>query len=691
MRAQSPSAEASRSLDPFSLALASGASLGLSLGFLDLTFSILDHPPPAFRSPASLLAALAVSILAFFLGSLPVLLLAALVPGRGSDPRGPLLMSLFTGLGVLLVLAIYFGLTRAELSVAKKQLLALVACLALAVGAVHYELARRAWAGGSPARGIRGALLTFPAILGVALLFAWSWQYRPHLLPGKNGVLASELAIVGLMVTPASVYLSRRIRVERWLMGGMLLLVGIAALLFLPATSWLSSAAPAAGAHSIRRVLLLSIDTLRADAVSALSPQAVPTPSLDALAKDSIVFTRASSPAPWTLPAFASLMTGLAPSVHQVKTPTQRIPDSLDTLAEKFQDAGYLTAAIGHNPWLRPQQGLAQGFTSYDVSPRDEFGRSLGSRLLARLFPARLKPTLSTPEITDFTIAWLQQHAREDFFLWVHYFKPHGPYDPPPAYRPQEKPPEGMGYFFGGAPAIRMGTLFIPPDKRGWVKKLYESELHMVDDNVGRLLAELKRLGIYDDTLIVFLSDHGEEFWEHDLFEHGHSLYEELLHVPLFFKLPEAKAGERRDERISTGTLYPTLLDLCGLKTDPQWLSYVSSIPLLKSGSFENAPIASSSPLHYEDKEAVVFGRYKAIHTLHSDRLWIFDLEADPGERHDLADSMPEKVTEARKLLAGIAQSSTTLRDHYGIQGSGSPADISPESLEQLRSLGYIR
>lgn len=691
MRVKSPSADDFRSSEALGLALACGLSLGLSLGFLDLALGILGHPPPAFRSPASLLAPLAVSTLAFFLGTFPLLLLAALAPGRSSEMgRGPLILSLSTGLGVFMALAIYYNLTRLELNSAKIQILALVACLGLAVGAAHYDLAQRAWAGGSAIRAIRGALLALPAILGAALLLTWLWEYRPDLLPGKSGGLASELAIVGLLLALASVYLSRRIRVERWLLGGMLLLLGIAALLFLPGARQLPSVHTLSSSpHKIRRILLLSMDTLRADAVSTLSKGASSTPSLDALAADSIVFSRASSPAPWTLPSFASVMTGLAPAVHQVKSPTQRVPDSLTTLAERFQDTGYLTAAIGHQPWLRPEQGMAQGFMSFDISPRDEFGRSLGSRLLARLFPARLKPTLTTPEITDFAIAWLQQHAQEDFFLWVHYFKPHGPYVPLGPYRPRENPPEGMGYSFGGGPAIRDGV-FIPPEKRGWVRKLYESEVHLVDDNAGRLLAELKRLGIYDDTLIVFLSDHGEEFWEHDLFEHGHSLYEELLHVPFFFKLPEAKAGERREERVSTGTLYPTLLELCGMKTDPRWLSYASLIPLLKGEPFENAPISSSSPLHYEDKEDVVFGRYKAIHTLHTDRIWIFDLEADPGERHDLADSVPERVTEARKLLEGIAQASATLRDHYRIQGGGSPADLSPESLEQLRSLGYI-
>ena len=101
------------------------------------------------------------------------------------------------------------------------------------------------------------------------------------------------------------------------------------------------------------------------------------------------------------------------------------------SLAERMRESGYVTAAIGHNPWLRPEHGMSRGFRSYDICPRDQYGGSFGSRLLARMFPGRLKPTLTTPEITRLAGAWLREHAHDDFFLWLHYFKPHGPYEPP--------------------------------------------------------------------------------------------------------------------------------------------------------------------------------------------------------------------------------------------------------------------
>jgi arylsulfatase A-like enzyme len=123
-----------------------------------------------------------------------------------------------------------------------------------------------------------------------------------------------------------------------------------------------------------------------------------------------------------------------------------------------------------------------------------------------------------------------------------------------------------MGYKFSSDIAIRSGSLVITAEQRPWVRELYEGELRYVDDNVGRVLSELKRLGIYDEMLIVFVSDHGEEFWDHDARAHGHTFYDELLRVPLFIKLPGEALRERRGELVCTGSIFPTLLGLAGIR-----------------------------------------------------------------------------------------------------------------------------
>jgi arylsulfatase A-like enzyme len=501
--------------------------------------------------------------------------------------------------------------------------------------------------------------------------------------------LAAAAALVaGVLV---STYLSARIHVERWL--------GAAALLLFSAGlgSILSGGAhPQASSDgkklSPSRILFLSIDTLRADAISALNSSSPPTPNLDSLAADSVVFTRAYSPAPWTLPTFSTMMTGVTPLVHGVRKFEDRIPTVLPTLAERMRAAGYLTAAFGDQLFLHPQHGISRGFQSYELSPRDEYGGSLGSRVLGWAFPTRFKRMLDTTEITDLTLSWLKRHARDDFFLWLHYFKPHGPYEPLPQYRPKGQPPQGMGYKFSSDNAIRSGSLVITAEQRPWVRELYEGELRYVDDNVGRVLSELKRLGIYDEMLIVFVSDHGEEFWDHDARAHGHTFYDELLRVPLFIKLPGEGPRERRGELVCTGSIFPTLLDLAGIASEAGSISYASLTPLLGGPGepYQEVPVLGSVPLYYEDRESIVFGDTKYIVSLVTNREQVYDLKNDPREQRNLADESSAPLIQAREALETARQSSAALRKRYGIRAEAS-APLSPETLEQLRSLGYVR
>jgi arylsulfatase A-like enzyme len=386
------------------------------------------------------------------------------------------------------------------------------------------------------------------------------------------------------------------------------------------------------------------------------------------------------------------MMTGVTPLVHGVRKFEDRIPSALPTLAERMRAAGYLTAAFGDQLFLHPQHGISRGFQSYELSPRDEYGGSVGSRILGWAFPARFKRALDTTEITDLTLAWLELHAHDDFFLWLHYFKPHGPYEPLSQYRPKEEPPAGMSYKFSADNAIRAGSLVITAEQRPWVRKLYEGELRYVDDNVGRVLAELKRLGIYDDMLIVFVSDHGEEFWDHDARAHGHTFYDELLRVPLFVKLPGEGLRERRSELVCTGSIFPTLLDFAAIPREAGASSYAPLTPLLGGAGepYQEVPVLGSVPLYFEDRESIVFGDTKYIVSLVTSHEQLYDLKNDPREQRNLAGEPSAALLQARSELEAARQSSAALRKHYGIQAeTGAP--LSPETIEQLRSLGYVR
>ncbi len=675
------------------LAVASSLSLGLSLGFFDLTASILRDHPRAFQNLAGALLPLSMSIPAFILLSLPIFVIVALSPGEKLRARkGPMTLALATSLGVSMVLILYFNLLKPHPTPMQFRLLILVALFSLALGVLRYLMLRRSSAGpGMPAE-IASTLLSLPLVFGTGFLFIWGQNFRTEMGSDARSLLWSLAAAAALAAgVLVSIYLATRIHVERWVGAAALLLffAGLASILIVETGPKASSDGKN---RSPRRILFLSIDTLRADAVSALNSSAPPTPSLDSLAADSVVFTRAYSPAPWTLPTFSTMMTGVTPLVHGVREFEDRIPTVLPTLAERMREAGYLTAAFGDQLFLHPQHGISRGFQSYNLSPRDEYGGSLGSRILGQAFPARFKRALDTTEITDLTLTWLKLHAHDDFFLWLHYFKPHGPYEPLRQYRPKGAPPQGMGYRFSSDNAIRAGSLVITAEQRPWVRELYEGELRYVDDNVGRVLSELKRLGIYDEMLIVFVSDHGEEFWDHDARAHGHTFYDELLRVPLFIKLPGEGLRERRGELVCTGSIFPTLLDLAGIASESASISYATLTPLLgrPGGPYQEVPVLSAVPLSYEDRESIVFGDTKYIVSLVTNREQVYDLKNDPREQRNLADESSVPLIQAREALEAARQSSAALRKRYGIRAEVS-APLSPETLEQLRSLGYVR
>jgi len=656
---------------------------------------MLRQFPPAFAAFSTVLPPLATSVLVFFLLTFCLLTACAFITSRAASLHpGAALVSLLTGTAAALILGVFYNVLNGELTTAESRLAFLIFCLSCVLGVYEYGLAKSAWRGNEAPRAIWIVFLAAPIVAVSGFLASWAWTYSAARPSGLSPVVwGLGFAAFSVAVTGASARFARPARVLG-ILGSIFMLLMIAGAAALPAALGSMprrSASTSAQAHPVRRIILLSIDTLRADAVSTLSPNAPPTPHLDSLAADSVVFTRAYSPAPWTLPAFGSMLTGVGPNVHGMRQPESQVPQSLRTLAERFADTGYRTAAIGHNPNLRTAS-LSRGYASYDMSPRDERGRSLGSRVLTKLFPSSLKSMLSTQEITSLSMDWLDVHARDDFFLWIHYFKPHAPYEPPDPYRPKETPPSGLGYQFQGAVRSREGLLVLLPAQRQWVRKLYEGEVRYVDDQVGMLLAELKRLGIYDETLLVLTSDHGEEFWEHGAYEHGHAFYDELLRVPLFVKLPGQRSRERRDQLVCTGSIYPTLLDLAAVPHKPETLTYASLTPLLgqAGGDFREVAVLSASPLFYEDRESIVFGDTKYIVSLVTSQEQLYDLREDAGELHDLAGAPSERLSMARAERVAATKAGDALREAYGIQGE-SFSPLVPEALEQLRSLGYVR
>ena len=445
----------------------------------------------------------------------------------------------------------------------------------------------------------------------------------------------------------------------------------------------------------IPKVLLLTVDSLRRDALSHYQGM-TSTPNLDALAHDSMVFNRAFSAAPWTKPAMVSVLTGLSPCVHQAKDFSGSIPESYPLLSERMNAVGYTTGSVGYNFFLSRKtknNGLQQGISDDMFLPKPKELKSLGMTLFEYLSPFRTGDRATTDDITEQSIRWIEEHKNEDFFLWVHYFDPHIPYSPPEAFLPDQKPHPrfGVRYEHHRIPAGK-GTWIFDAEEVEWVKQLYLSEVRYVDDRIGMLINQMKKLGIYDESLIVMTSDHGEEFMEHFGMDHGQSLYNELLAVPLTIKLPGSKTTGAIDVPVETTAITPTILDLSEIKYDPSLLTGDSLVPHWNVGgkSKTEHPVYSSGAYLNEDGESIIFDGFKFIRYFYTQREELFELESDPGEKINRISSFPDRKSQANALLKQLGTECDALQSHYQQSDSGD-VEIDERSRELLKSLGYMR
>lgn len=397
--------------------------------------------------------------------------------------------------------------------------------------------------------------------------------------------------------------------------------------------------------HDARRqtgpLVLVSIDTLRADRLPVYGYAKGRAPATSALAADAVVFERAYAHAPQTLPSHASLMTGLLPFEHKVRDNVGfELAAGARTLASLFRAKGYKTGAFVSAYVLRPETGLNQGFDFYDASfPATGSNRS----------PAQVqRPGLATFEAAE---KWMQTLDSGRFFLFLHIYEPHTPYNPPP----------------------RFGDL-----------DPYDGEVALSDEITGRLLSSLKVRGWYDDATIVVLSDHGEGLGDHIEEEHGLFLYEEVIRVPWIMKLPgSASAGKRVRDLIQHADLYPTAVALYDLEGAPQRLRGRDLSGVLR-GTGQLAPQGIYAEALYpryhfgwSELLSLTDDRYKYIR---APREELYDLERDPAERTNLITERPQPAAALRKALDGLAAG----RD------IDSPSAVSAEDRQRLAALGYV-
>jgi tetratricopeptide (TPR) repeat protein len=414
------------------------------------------------------------------------------------------------------------------------------------------------------------------------------------------------------------------------------------ALLAAAAALWPSCRRPPAalGPFPAAPVVLISIDTLRADRLGAYGHRAGATPRLDALAGEGIVFEDVSSHVPLTLPAHASLFTGLLPPRHGVRDNTGFTLDARHkTLATRFQEASRPTGAAVSAFVVRAATGLSAGFDSYDDA--------VDVRAAVDSLAAQQRDGAVAVESLA---RWVEARRERPFFAFLHLYEPHFPYTPPPQHRHLAHP--------------------------------YDGEIAYADELVGRFLDRLRGAGVLDRAIVAVTSDHGEGLGEHGEQEHGFLLYREAVRVPLLLRLPGgAGAGRRVAGALGQADLAPTLLELAGLPASG--MDGASLVPALRSGARAGAASVYSETYfpryHFGWSEllSVSDGRYRYIH---APRPELFDLQADPGEKRDLA-----------KERASVADAMSGWLSRSGFLGALSePGRVDPGVQERLQALGYV-
>ncbi len=542
---------------------------------------------------------------------------------------------------------------------------------------------------------LAGIHLASPIILGAACVFVWA-RLNVGLRAASSPpiILAFDAAV--LVVVALAVFVVHKRGV--WI-GAFATLLAVFMLVLPPIFFFLRDRAPATKAEAAsegpRHIILFVVDTLRADALSVYGMRRYDTPNIDALAKDSVWFTNAQSPAPWTRPAMASILSGVSPLVHGTHKQGITLPHQLDTLGDVFSASGYRTAAIGMNPALAAFSGFSQGFQKYYWFPSSKLAASTGGRLLGAISQRDFGGSLATTtDLTNVGIDWLSEHQDDPFFLWFHYYDPHVPYEPADEFLPDHVEPVrqvGRRFTSRSIDDYCRGRLVLDDAGKEWVQTLYESEVKYVDQQLGRFMQHLKELGIYDDALIVFTSDHGEEFWEHDSLDHGHSLYKEVINVPLMVKLPKSTVTGRRDDFVSTTDLYPTLLNLSAKPFDIARLSGRSLKPALEGAPLAPTQLYLTGLLFYDDREALIWNNQKFIHRFVDGQEELYDLNADPLETVSILDQRPDAVVEAKQLIEAYKVEQARIAELYKLGATGNKSQNPNQALiDILESVGYL-
>jgi choline-sulfatase len=416
---------------------------------------------------------------------------------------------------------------------------------------------------------------------------------------------------------------------------------------------YLRSAAHVRALHHLKgdNILLITLDTTRADRLGCYGYTGAETPVLDGLAHDGVMFEHCITPTAFTLPSHCSIMTGEYPATHGVRINGDlALADAQTTLAERLSAQGYRTGAFVAAFVLDGRWGLKQGFEHYD----DNFDLKAGEQLdLART-------QRRGDKVVDAALKWLDQTDARPFFAWVHLYDPHTPYEPPEPWRSRWN--DSLGH-------------------------LYDGEIAFADSQVGRLLDWLESKGLGKKTIVVVVGDHGEGLGSHGEAEHGYFVYDYAVHVPFLVSLPvEGFHGVRIPAEVRTIDIVPTLLQLIGAPPAKK-VDGVSLLPLLANRSGQGPRYAYSEsmspPLQY-GWSALYALRTEKYKYIDAPKPELYDLRADPDEDDNRIAQLPEVAKELHQELTKIREGMEAAKPET------QEANIDEETMRRLASLGYI-
>ncbi len=440
--------------------------------------------------------------------------------------------------------------------------------------------------------------------------------------------------------------------------------------------------------HAGPNVILIVVDTLRADHLSSYGYKGATTPAFDGLASDGTRFAKAYSQASWTRPSFGTIFSSLYPSSHRAIHKADQLPDAVVTLAETMQGAGYATVGFANNINVAPLFGFQQGFDQYTfLEPEFFFGATESAaqltiynqlRLVRERYVSQKKWVENYYQPADVVsqhgLDWLATRDPErPFFMFLHYMEPHDPYFVHP---------------YNGEAYARVANPNPDAALAGKYRAAYDGAIRFLDDELAKLFAELKKQNLYDESLIVLTADHGEEFHEHGGWWHGTTLYDEQLAVPLLVKAPKGgPAGVVNEHVVSSLDIAPTIIATAGVAVPKSMVGKALGL-----GSDAAAPrdhAFAESELEGNSLQAYRSGGMKVIHANAGNprglpEHQLFDVTADPGEQKDLIATQSEvanKLTADMGAVQGHAES-------IAVESTGTSIDAASE--ERLRALGYV-